>query len=78
MLGEVWSKERGRGGISSVIIVVIVTIIIMIVSCSRCSQKGSSKGFHGSLNFIDYKGCAFDTFYDFVFKFLTVFHKFSD
>ena len=78
LLREFGSEKRGSGSVPGVIVVVIMISSRVWVSVCLGSgdQKGSSKGFHCSLNFIDYKGCGLWTFYDLLFKFLTVFHKF--
>ena len=67
LLREIWSKERSRRSITSVIVIVVVTMLSIFVSHGRGNEKGSSEGFHCSLNFIDYKGCVFWTFYDLYF-----------
>ena len=59
LLREIWSKERSRRSITSVIVIVVVTMLGKFVSHGRGNEKGSSEGFHCSLNFIDYKGCVF-------------------
>ena len=67
LLRESWGKERSGRSIAGVIVIVVVTMIGVIVSLGRGYEKGSSEGFHCSLNFIDYKGCVFWTFYHLYF-----------
>ena len=55
LLREIWSKERSRRSITSVIVVMIVVRSISVLcSCSGSNERGS-ECFHCRLKFIDYK-----------------------